>query len=50
MLTNPDESVEEVTGSHPAARTEAIRAQEVFEQFLIERTRQTPGICLGDPA
>jgi hypothetical protein len=44
MLTDADEPVEEVRVSHRGARTEAIRAQEVFEQFLNERTRQAPGI------
>jgi len=44
MLTDADEPEEEVSGSHRVARTEAIRAQEVFEQFLNERTRQAPGV------
>jgi uncharacterized membrane protein YccC len=43
-LTNPDEPLEGASGSNRIARTEAIRAQEVFEQFLIERTHQAPGI------
>lgn len=44
MLTKADEPIEEISGSHRIARGEAIRAQEVFEQFLIERTRQAPGV------
>jgi hypothetical protein len=44
MLTEADERIEEISGSHRIARSEAIRAQEVFEQFLIERTRQAPGV------
>ena len=44
MLTDANEPAEDVSGAHRMARTEAIRAQEVFEQFLIERTRQAPGI------
>ncbi|MBV9174788.1 MAG: FUSC family protein [Chloroflexi bacterium] len=44
MLTDVDEPVEHVSGSHRIARTEAIRAQEVFEQFLHERTRQASGV------
>jgi uncharacterized membrane protein YccC len=44
MLTDAAEPVEQVSASHRIARTEAIRAQEVFEQFLNERTRQAPGV------
>jgi uncharacterized membrane protein YccC len=44
MLTDAAESDAEVSSSHRFARTEAIRAQEVFEQFLNERTRQAPGL------
>src|SRR5258708_6681741 len=44
MLTDANELDEEVSSSHRLARTEAIRAQEVFEQFLNERTRQAPGV------
>lgn len=44
MLTDANEPDEEVSSSHRLARTEAIRAQEVFEQFLNERTRQAPGV------
>src|ERR1051325_4099027 len=44
MLTDADEHVQEVSASNRIARTEAIRTQEVFEQFLKERTRQAPGV------
>jgi len=44
MLTDASEPGEEVSSSHRLARTEAIRAQEVFEQFLTERTHQAPGV------
>jgi hypothetical protein len=44
VLTDADESTEALSASHRDARTEAIRAQEVFEQFLNERTRQAPGV------
>jgi uncharacterized membrane protein YccC len=44
MLVDAEEPEAEVSSSHRAARTQAIRAQEVFEQFLIERTRHAAGI------
>ena len=44
ILTDANEPDEEVSSSHRLARTEAIRAQEVFELFLNERTRQAPGV------
>jgi uncharacterized membrane protein YccC len=44
MLTDANEPDEEVSSAHRLARTEAIRAQEVFELFLNERTRQAPGV------
>ena len=44
MLTDANESLEDLSDSHRAARTEAIRAQEVFEQFLNERRQQAPGV------
>jgi len=44
MLTDDAEPADEVSRTHRIARTESIRAQEVFEQFLIDRTRQAPGI------
>jgi hypothetical protein len=44
MLTDTNEPDQEVSSSHRLARTEAIRAQEVFEQFLSERTRQASGV------
>jgi uncharacterized membrane protein YccC len=44
MLTDADEPTQEVSASNRIARTEAIRAQEVFQQFLNERTRQAPGV------
>jgi uncharacterized membrane protein YccC len=44
MLTDANEPDEEARSLRRLARTEAIRAQEVFEQFLNERTRQAPGV------
>jgi uncharacterized membrane protein YccC len=44
VLTDADEPADALSSSHREARTEAIRAQEVFEQFLNERTRQAPGV------
>jgi uncharacterized membrane protein YccC len=44
MLTDANEPADEVSASNRIARTQAIRAQEVFEQFLNERTRQAPGV------
>ena len=44
VLTDADESPNAVNAARDLAHTEAIRAQEVFELFLNERTRQAPGI------
>jgi uncharacterized membrane protein YccC len=44
MLTDAEEPMEDVSASNRAARTEAIRAQEVFEQFLNERRQTAPGV------
>ena len=44
MLTHTDEPSADVSASNRIARTELIRAQEVFEQFLNERRRQGPTV------
>src|SRR5207244_8265085 len=44
LLTDAGEPADAVDTARSTARTRAIRAQEVFEQFLNERTRQAPGI------
>ena len=44
LLTDAGEPADAVDTARSTAWTRAIRAQEVFEQFLNERTRQAPGI------
>jgi len=43
-LTDANEPVEALNTARESARTQAIRAQEVFELFLTERTRQAPPV------
>ena len=44
VLTDASELADAVASARDIARTRAIQAQEVFELFLNERTRQQPGV------